>query len=84
MTQNTLLGSLGDQLNKLFTDSAIHEDIQKSVHALVQSAFDKLDLVTRDEFDNQLEVLQRTRNKVRELETLVEELKKQSEDPAGS
>jgi len=84
MTQNTLLGSLGDQLNKLFNDSSIHEDIQKSVHTLVQSAFDKLDLVTREEFDNQLEVLQRTRNKVTELEKLVEELRKQSENPADS
>ncbi len=79
MTQNTLFDTLGNQLNKLFKDSPVHEDIQKSIYTLIQSTFDKLDLVTREEFDNQLEVLQQTRNKVAELEKLVEEIRTQSE-----
>ncbi len=44
------------------------EDIEKNFHTILKSAFSKLDLVTREEFDAQVAVLQRTRKKVEELE----------------
>jgi BMFP domain-containing protein YqiC len=74
MTQPEPLNTLAQQLNKLLTDNKLHDDIQKSAHTLAQTAFDRLELVTRDEFDAQLEVLQRTQAKVAELEQQVEEL----------
>jgi len=49
-------------------------DLNKNIHALLQSAFTKLELVSREEFDIQVEVLQRTRNKLEQLESRVAEL----------
>lgn len=44
------------------------EDVEKNFHSILKSAFGKLDLVTREEFDAQVAVLQRTRKKVDALE----------------
>jgi BMFP domain-containing protein YqiC len=74
MADNNLVGTLTGQINKLLTDSSVHDDMQKSAHTLAQTAFDKLELVTREEFDAQLAVLHRTQAKVKELEQQVEEL----------
>jgi len=43
-------------------------DLEKNFHSILQSAFAKLDLVTREEFDAQVGVLQRTRKKLDALE----------------
>lgn len=53
------------------------KDIEKNLRALLASAFAKLDLVTREEFDVQTEVLKRTRAKLEALEARVSELEKQ-------
>ena len=50
------------------------KDIEKNIRMLLASAFTRLDLVTRDEFDVQQEVLQRTREKLMVLEGKVSEL----------
>jgi BMFP domain-containing protein YqiC len=49
-------------------------DIEKNLRALMQSALGRLDLVTREEFDVQREVLARTRAKLAELEAKLAEL----------
>ena len=49
-------------------------DLEKNLRALLQSAFGRLDLVTREEFDVQREVLARTRAKLAELEAKLAEL----------
>lgn len=49
-------------------------DLEKNLRALMQSAFGRLDLVTREEFDVQREVLARTRAKLAELEAKLAEL----------
>ena len=46
-------------------------DVEKNLHALLASLFAKLDLVTREEFDVQREVLSRTREKLTALEARV-------------
>ena len=43
-------------------------DIEKNARALLSSFFDKLDLVSREEFDIQAQVLLRTREKLKALE----------------
>ena len=43
-------------------------DLEKNIHALLQSAFTKLALVSREEFDVQAEVLRQTREKLDALE----------------
>ena len=52
----------------------LQKDVEKNVHTLLQSAFDRLDLVTREEFDTQTRVLARTREKLEQLERVVAEL----------
>lgn len=49
-------------------------DLEKNIHALLQSAFTKLALVSREEFDVQTEVLRRTREKLEALEKKLTEL----------
>ena len=51
-------------------------DLEKNLRALLASAFARLDLVTREEFDAQREVLARTRAKLTELEAKLLELEK--------
>lgn len=46
-------------------------DVEKNVKALMAQGFSKLDLVTREEFDVQKEVLARTRARLSELEARV-------------
>lgn len=55
----------------------IKEDIEKNVRALLAQGFAKLDLVTREEFDVQTQVLARTREKLTTLEARVAELEAQ-------
>ena len=49
-------------------------DLEKNLRALLASAFGRLDLVTREEFDVQREVLARTRARLEELEAKLAEL----------
>ena len=55
----------------------MQEDVQKNIHTLLQGTLAKLDLVTREEFDAQSQVLARTREKLQQLEQLVTELEEQ-------
>lgn len=54
------------------------KDIEKNLKAMLTAIFEKLDLVTREEFDVQVEVLARTREKVSELEKMLVEIEKQT------
>lgn len=53
------------------------DDMEKNVHALLQSALSKLDLVSREEFEVQKAVLAKTRSRLEDLEKKVAELEKQ-------
>lgn len=53
------------------------DDMEKNVHALLQSALSKLDLVSREEFEVQKAVLSKTRARLEELEKRVAEFEKQ-------
>ena len=50
------------------------KDIEKNMKAMLNQGFSKLDLLTREEFDIQAEVLQRTRTRLETLEARVAEL----------
>jgi BMFP domain-containing protein YqiC len=50
------------------------KDLEKNLRSLMGSAFTKLDLVTREEFDVQQEVLARTREKLEQLEARLAKL----------
>jgi len=68
MINDNLIRSLGDQLGRFIGDSAAREDMQKSLNTIVQGVFARLDLVTREQFDAQLETLERTREQLAKLE----------------
>ena len=51
-------------------------DIEKNVRSMMSSFFSKLDLVTREEFDTQTNVLARTRQLVDQLTARLDELEK--------
>ena len=53
------------------------KDIERNMRALLAQGFAKLDLVTREEFDIQAQVLARTREKLAALEARVAELEAQ-------
>lgn len=50
------------------------KDIEKNMKAMLNQGFSKLDLVTREEFDVQTQVLAKTRAKLEALEARVTEL----------
>ncbi len=56
-------------------------DIEKNMRAALAGLFAKLDLVTREEFDVQREVLARTRAKLEALEARVAELEARNQKP---
>ena len=52
------------------------EDMKKNIQAAVAATLDKLDIVTREEFDAQQKVLQKTRQKLEQLEAEINKLSK--------
>ncbi|SNY97692.1 accessory factor UbiK family protein [Halomonas sp. hl-4] len=66
-----LAQQIGDRLQNA---SQAPEDIQKGVHQVVRGAFDRLELVSREDFDILMDVLQRTRSRVEALERQVASL----------
>jgi len=70
-----------DDLNrrvKALVDASPARDLEKNLRAMMTSTLSRLDLVTREEFDVQQELLRRTREKVQQLEARLEELEKQA------
>ena len=69
------LNDLGDRLRALFAQSPA-ADVEKNLRTLLAGFFARLDLVTREEFDVQRQVLLRTREKLERLEARVVELER--------
>jgi BMFP domain-containing protein YqiC len=55
----------------------IKSDCEKNMHSVLVSAFSKLELVTREEFDTQTKVLARSRQKITDLEKKIQALEQQ-------
>lgn len=70
------LDSLTSQASRLLSGETplSRSDFEGQFKALLQSAFSKLDLVSREEFDSQMAVLERTRARLEALEAQVAEL----------
>ena len=60
------------QVGELVGGQAVKEEVDKGVRALAQSALGRLDVVSREEFDAQAEILARTRAQVAALEKELE------------
>lgn len=70
MTTPRILDEIGAKLSELAANSPAR-DIEKNVRALLGSAFGRLDLVTREEFEVQREILAQARQRLGELEARV-------------
>lgn len=76
MLDPKLLDDLAARLNALLAATPAR-DLEKNTRALISGFLARLDVVTREEFDVQAQVLARTREKLKELETRVEALERQ-------
>lgn len=72
---NRALDEINNKIKELLANTPA-ADVQKNLHALLQSTFAKLDLVTREEFDVQRAVLLRAREKITQLEARLAELER--------
>lgn len=70
MLNPKFLDDISSRLSALIAASPA-KDIEKNARALLSSTFARLDLVTREEFDLQVAVLARTREKLSALEARV-------------
>ena len=68
-----LLSELSARLAALAADNPA-KDLEKNVRALLSSALARLDLVSREEYEIQSQVLARARDKLAALESRVAEL----------
>jgi ubiquinone biosynthesis accessory factor UbiK len=50
---------------------ALQKDVERQVRATLHQGFERMDLVTREDFDVQVTLLERTRARLRELEARV-------------
>lgn len=55
---------------------ALGDDLERNFKSLLQAGLAKMDLVTREEFDLQVAVLQRTREKLEALEERIGDLER--------
>ncbi|QDC96900.1 accessory factor UbiK family protein [Candidatus Methylopumilus universalis] len=73
MLNNEKLNEISNKIREIVKDSPL-PDIEKNIDALLKGMFTKMELVTREEFDVQKEVLKRTRQKLEELENKLSEI----------
>jgi len=73
MLNNQIFEDISAKLSAV-TESGPARDIEKNMRALLTQGFSKLDLVTREEFDIQSQVLARAREQLSALEKRVAEL----------
>lgn len=76
MDKPNFFDDLQSKINQVLENSPA-KDIEKNMKAMLSQGFARLDLVTREEFDIQAQVLAKTRAKLEALETRVAELEAQ-------
>ena len=77
LNMNESLEQLTKRISSLIPGDIKHmqDDIENNIRSLLQTSLTKMNLVTREEFDVQSAVLQRTREKLEQLEKQIEKLK---------
>ena len=76
MFNSPFINDLSNKIRELVKNSPL-DDLDKNIHALIQGVFTKMELVSREEFDVQAEVLRNTREKLVQLEAKLAEIEKQ-------
>ena len=73
MDMNSFFSDLQGKINQAI-ESSPAKDIEKNVKSMMTQGFSKLDLVTREEFDIQSQVLAKTRARLEAPEARLAEL----------
>ena len=73
MFNSEKINEISSKINEMIKLSPL-ADVEKNINALIKSAFTKLELISREEFDVQAEVLRNTREKLVLLEEKLAEL----------
>ena len=73
MFNSEKIDEISSKINGMIKSSPL-ADVEKNINALIKSAFTKLELISREEFDVQAEVLRNTREKLVLLEEKLAEL----------
>jgi ubiquinone biosynthesis accessory factor UbiK len=73
---NKVIDELSKRLGEILPPgvNVLKEDMEKNIRSVLHTAFSKMDLVSREEFEVQAKVLQRTREKLETLEKQFAEL----------
>ena len=73
MINNQVINDLSNKIKDILKESPLGE-ADKNIHALIQGMLTKMELISREEFDVQAEVLRNTRAKLVQLEAKLSEL----------
>ena len=77
MFNSQVLSDLSSKINDLIKSSPL-ADVEKNINALIKGAFTKMELISREEFDLQSEVLRNTREKLVLLEKKLAEIEEKT------
>lgn len=77
MISSTILESISKQISALLTENS-GQDLKNNVQQILARQLNKLDLVSRDEFEAQQAVLLRTREKLDALEKQLNQLQQEA------
>ena len=74
MQINDKIEELTQRISQLLPSNAqvLKDDFEANIHSLLQNSLSKLNLVTREEFDIQTALLERTREKLEQIEKQLE------------
>lgn len=67
MISTEKLNEISNKIKEVVSGSPLG-DVEKNMHALLKGVFTKMELVSREEFEVQAEVLRNTRQKLEQLE----------------
>ncbi len=82
MPKPDFLSQLAEQASRLISQGPdIQQDLEAKLQVLLQSAFSKMNVVSRDEFDAQAAVLNRPRARLEALEKQLEEISADLDKP---
>ena len=70
MLNSDKVNELSNKIREIFKNSPVM-DLEKNLNALLKGAFTKMELISREEFDVQAEVLRNTRSKLELLESKI-------------
>ena len=82
MLNQKLLDNVSSRISDLLANSPA-KDIKKNARAMITSAFARLDLVTREEFEIQAALLASSQEKLAALERRITQLEAAAKSPAN-